>query len=276
MDQRIAATGSTIDSAGEDLRASVDDLEQRLEATRAATGSLETRLADASDRSDLEARVDDLRTIVDNQRTLITALQDSFSALENTAEDERGALGARIATLEDFETGVGERLDALSQTLDATRSRSEQLASRQQAVSSSVDSLTQRQAALADQVDQQGEAGAGNDAIEGLAATVQTLQGSMTRLEDQVDSLSSRETPSAADVASLKGGLIELRQGQTALSAAVEGVQTRVSNLPSGVSRDQIREIRERLESLDASRAQLTRRVTSLMTDVANLQRGGG
>ncbi|WP_162617859.1 hypothetical protein [Salinicola halophilus] len=276
LDQRIAATGSTLDSAGEDLRASLNDIEQRLEASRAATGSLETRLADASDNSETQERLDTLRSTVDNQQTLITALQRSFSALESTAEDERGALAARISTLEGNDASVDERLETLTQRLDATRSQDQELETRQQTLSASLESLEQSQAALADRIDQRDSTGVDAAEVERLEASIDSLERSLAESKDEIAALSERAAPSTEDIASLQGAVTELRQGQTALSAALEGVQSRVANLPSGTSSAQIRDIQARLDSLDASRAQLTRRVTSLMADVANLQRSGG
>ncbi|WP_251978085.1 hypothetical protein [Salinicola avicenniae] len=260
FDQRLESTGSTLDASGESLRAEFDRLQDQLEATRAAVGSLETRVADSQDDASLDARLQALEESDDNTRALIGALQASYAALESTGQSERAALASRLDSIEHARQRDGERLEALSQTLDEAREQREALAAR-------LETANTQRAQLEARLDELG----GGD-----AANVDQLSQRVDNLVSQVNSLSEQASPSQESVDRLRDAVTELRQGQTALNAGMESLQSRLDALPSGVSESQLREIRERVGSLEASRSQLTRRVTSLITDVSNLQRGGG
>jgi len=252
LNHRLDTTGSTLDASGESLRAEFDRLRDQLEATRAAVGSLETRVADDRRDGDLAQQVESLQQADENQRALIGALQSSFASLESTGQDERGALSARLETLEEAQQQQGERLDSLAQQSDDR--------------SASIEALQQSQKTLVQRMD---------DADDQQAA-IDELHASVTALQQRVEAVAQQDTSSPETIEQLQSAVTELRQGQTALNAGLESLQSRLDDLPSGVSASEVRELGERIGSLEASRAQLTRRVTSLITDVSNLQRGGG
>ena len=92
LNQRLDATGSTLDASGESLRAEFDRLRDQFEATRAAVGSLETRVADSGEDDQTARQIESLQRTDQDLRDLIATLQSSFTALESTGEDEHGAL----------------------------------------------------------------------------------------------------------------------------------------------------------------------------------------
>jgi len=265
LNQRLDATGSTLDASGESLRGEFDRLRDQLEATRAAVGSLETRVANSRQSDQTVQQLESLQDTDHDLRDLIATLQSSFTALESTGEDERGALAARLATLEDGQQQQDDRMDSVDEALDQQQQANQKLSAQ---LTASLDELRQNQQEISQQVE-------ANDGTSSQAAVAE-LQSSLSNLETRLDTFAQQETPSTDELDQIHGSLTELRQGQTALNAGLESLQSRVANLPDGVSASQIRELNERLGSLEASRAQLTRRVASLITNVSDLQRGGG
>ncbi|OLO07842.1 MULTISPECIES: hypothetical protein [Salinicola] len=265
LNQRLDSTGSTLDASGESLRAEFDRLRDQLDGTQAAVGSLETRVADFRQGDQKAEQFESLQKTDQNLRELIGALQSSFTALESTGKDERGAMTARLATLEEGQQQRDDRLASLGDAVDRQQQANQEQADQ---FSASIEQLRQDQQALSQQL--------GTTDDSDVQAAIDGLQSTVSKLETRVGTLAQQESPSADDVDQLKGAVTELRQGQTALSASLESLQSRISDMPTGASASQIRDLRERLGSLEASRAQLTRRVTSLITNVSNLQRGGG
>ncbi|OLO05496.1 MULTISPECIES: hypothetical protein [Salinicola] len=265
LNQRLDATGSTLDASGESLRGEFDRLRDQLESTQAAVGSLETRVADSRQGDQIAKQFESLQQTDDDLRDLIATLQSSFTALESTGEDERGALAARLGTLEGSQQQQDDRLDSVDETLDRQQQADQKLSDQ---LTASLETLRQNQQDLSQQV----EANDGSDTRTAMT----DLQSSLSKLQTRVDTLAQQETPSSDALEQIRRSVTELRQGQTALNAGLESLQSRIGNLPSGASASQIRELNERLGSLEASRAQLTRRVASLITNVSELQRGGG
>ena len=205
LNQRLDATGNTLDASGESLRGEFDRLRGQLEATRAAVGSLETRVAQGRS-DDLETRLSALKSSLDDQQGVIAALQTSLSALESTAKDARATLATRLQTLSDAQQQQATRLAEQGQTLDEN-------AKSEQALVARVDTLAQTQKAQAEAL----EAAPGAD----LSKRVDQLRTQLSDIDQRVDDVAARKVPSAQSLEQLRSAIAELRQGQTGCRPAV-------------------------------------------------------
>ncbi|GAB2799555.1 hypothetical protein GCM10027040_28510 [Halomonas shantousis] len=267
LQERVAATDDILNASGASLRDELDRLRQDLEASQAVIGSLDQRVAE--DRrlrpEALRASIDALEKADETRQATLASLSDSLQALERLGEERRTILAERLEGLAANQADQAEQLETLADrqaSLTSLRGELETLQTAFDRLMDRADTLEEQAAGRASRLEEMASR------QESLAARIETLEASPGDSTD-IASLDS-------SVQQLEGSLRELRQAQIAMSASLESLRSRMESLTQGASSQELRDLKTRMESLETSRAQLTRRVTSLMSDVASLQRQAG
>lgn len=259
-----------LDSLGDSRNASSSDLEQRLADLQSAQQMLQTELSDlettlssleesSADSVALDELAQRFQAAEEERDTLaatMEAMQRSLDILEQSGEEARAVLTARLDDVEAALAEAERQRQALAEVDGEFESRLAQLDTIQERLQASLESLSSGT---------QGEVLAALETrLDELAGAVETLRSDDTAQQERLDQLSSR-------IEASQTSLTELRQNQLALNATIEGMGG-----AQGISPQQLEELEVRMESLEASRRQLTGRVASLLTDVNDLQRRVG
>ncbi|MHB0775504.1 hypothetical protein [Halomonas sp. WWR20] len=286
LQERIAATDNILDASGASLRDELDRLRSDLEASQAVIGSLDQRVVDTEQLRPeaLRASIDALEKADATRQATLVSLQESMQALERLGEEKRGLLSERLEGVAATQSRQSEQLEDIAERQAALASLAEKVEEQQTAFESLMSQTERLEAQVSARGDRLDDLGSAQEAIVARLDSLEAAPGQdsaeVARLEERLETLASsdeslqtRMTNLDDNVQQLERSLRELRQAQTAMSASLESLRAGMESLSQGPSSRELRDLSTRMESLEASRAQLTRRVTSLLSDVATLQR---
>lgn len=271
LDDRYASDdlGERLESLG----TTQQDLQAQQEELVSALQSLEDSSADGANLEELIQRFDAAEEERDTLAATLEAMQRSLDIIEQSGEEARAALDSRLEDQATAQDETEQRLQALDATDNALASDVRGLNEANEQVQNRVEALDETYTQLQERVQTLADSATGDDLatlesrLDRLATQLETLQSGSEERQARWEQLASR-------VESNQTGLTELRQNQLALSASLESLSNRIGQ-SQGASPQELRELEERMESLETSRRQLTGRVADLLSDVGDMQRRG-
>lgn len=200
----------SLDEQFESLQESHQTLRERVEEQEQLIDSVRQASIEGDELAPLRARLETFEDTLTTQESLIKALNESLDALERAGEEGRAALGGRLLGLEKAQERDTERFATLTERLHILREAHEELRNEQRTQQARLDELPEFDPQRLEGID---------EALDGLAGSLEALEEQRDTDREELESLRERLSESRSE-------LTELRQGQLALDASLEALQS--------------------------------------------------